>query len=365
MVASGMDKGMTGGGTTGSGTTGSGTGGGGTTGSGELLLSVQDLQVSFATAAGKVSAVNGVSFDVHRGDVLAIVGESGSGKSVSMLALMGLLPKPPAVIDGGQALWKGRDLLSLREREMQRLRGKEISMIFQDPLSALNPVHRVGRQIGEVMRIHEGLSKRQALRRAVELLDLVGIPQPSRRVNAYPHEFSGGMRQRVMIAMAIACQPDLVIADEPTTALDVTVQAQVLEVLMSIKDEIDSAIVLITHDLGVVAGLADSVLVMYAGSPVERGTVDEVYYRTAHPYTEGLLASLPRMDADGRAELTPIPGSPPSLMHIPSGCPFHPRCRYAQDVCKDDFPELRWVTAARHRAACHFAEDLSLVGAEQ
>ncbi len=330
-------------------------------GGGDPLLSVQDLTVAFNTSSGTVKAVNGISFDVRRGDVLAIVGESGSGKSVSSLALMGLLPSSATI--GGQALWKGRDLLSLRDRDMRSLRGREIAMIFQDPLSALNPVHRVGRQVGEVLRIHEGLSGRAARRRAVELLDLVGIPQPERRVNNYPHEFSGGMRQRVMIAMAIACKPDLVIADEPTTALDVTVQAQVLEVLTSIKDEIDSAIILITHDLGVVAGMADSVLVMYAGRQVERGTTDQVFYETAHPYTEGLLASLPRMDSDGAVELVPIPGSPPSLQRIPTGCAFNPRCRYVQDECRSDIPELRWISSAHHQAACHFADELSLAGA--
>ncbi|MGE0308608.1 MAG: ABC transporter ATP-binding protein [Acidimicrobiia bacterium] len=330
----------------------------------ELLLSVKDLQVSFRTDGGVVRAVNGVSLDVHRGDVVSIVGESGSGKSVSMLALMGLLPKPPAVIDGGTAMWKGRDLLTMSPKEMRSIRGKEISMIFQDPLSALNPVHRVGRQVGEVLRIHEGLSKKDALKRSVELLDLVGIPQPDKRALMYPHEFSGGMRQRAMIAMAIACQPDLLIADEPTTALDVTVQAQVLEVLIRIKNELNSAIVLITHDLGVVAGLSDSVMVMYAGRPVETGTVDEVYYETAHPYTEGLLASLPRLDATGHAELTPIKGAPPSLVRIPSGCPFHPRCPYVQERCIGEVPGLRLVGPGVHGAACHFADELNLTGAQ-
>ena len=332
----------------------------------ELLLSVRDLAVSFTTEAGTVRAVNGVSFDVRRGDVLAIVGESGSGKSVSMLSLVGLLPPKTSSIDGGSAIWKGTDLITMTPAQMRATRAKEIAMIFQDPLSAMNPVHRVGRQIAESMRLHLGLSKKQADLRAVELLDLVGIPQPATRAHSYPHEFSGGMRQRAMIAMAIACSPDLLIADEPTTALDVTVQAQVLDVLMAMKDRIGSAIVLITHDLGVVAGLADSLLVMYAGAPVEVGSTDDVFYRTAHPYTEGLLASLPRLDSSGDAELTPIKGAPPSLIRIPSGCAFHPRCPYATQRCREEVPTLRPVNAlSGHLVACHHADELQLVGAEQ
>jgi len=331
---------------------------------GELLLSVRDLEAKFTTDDGVVRAVDGVSFDVHRGEVFAIVGESGSGKSVTAMTILGLLPT--VEVDAGQILWKARDLLTVSEEERRKIRGREIAMIFQDPLTALNPVHTVGRQIGEMARIHEGLSKKAAFSRAVEMLDLVGIPQAAKRAEMYPHEFSGGMRQRAMIAMAITCQPDLLIADEPTTALDVTVQAQVLEVLIGIKDEIDSAIILITHDLGVVAGLADKVMVMYAGRQVEMGTTEEIFYESRHPYTLGLLASLPRLDDDGEEPLLPISGSPPSLIRRPSGCAFHPRCRFAQvpGLCDTEIPELRLITGDAHRAACHYAETLEGVTVE-
>ncbi len=275
----------------------------------DVLLSIRDLRAGFPTDDGVVHAVDGVSFDVNRGEVFAIVGESGSGKSVTAMAILGLLPTLD--ITGGEILWKGVDVLTLNENQRRSIRGKEIAMIFQDPLTALNPVHTIGRQIAEMARIHEGLGKRAAFERAVELLDLVGIPEARKRATMYPHEFSGGMRQRAMIAMAITCKPDLLIADEPTTALDVTVQAQVLEVLIGIKDEIDSAIMLITHDLGVVAGLADRVMVMYAGRPVETGTIDEIFYETRHPYTLGLLASLPRLDDVGDEALSRSPGRRP------------------------------------------------------
>jgi len=326
----------------------------------ETLLSVRDLQVEFHTVDGVVHAVNRMSFDVMRGEVFAIVGESGSGKSVACMSLLGLIPNAKVV--GGEAWWKETDLLSARPDVMRRIRGGEIAMIFQDPLTALNPVHRVGRQIGEMVRIHQGATRSEARRRAIELLDLVGIPQARRRVDNYPHEFSGGMRQRAMIAMAIACEPDLLIADEPTTALDVTVQAQVLEVLLEIKDRINSAIILITHDLGVVAGMADRVMVMYAGRSVETGTTDEVFYDPLHPYTVGLLASLPRLDLDAE-ELVPIRGAPPSLVNIPPGCPFHPRCDHARlpEPCSTLLPVLEPVPGRNpaHCSACHFAEQLA------
>jgi oligopeptide/dipeptide ABC transporter ATP-binding protein len=330
----------------------------------EVLLSVRDLEAYFNTDDGVVRAVDGVSFDVHRGEVLAIVGESGSGKSVTAMTILGLIPTVD--VRQGEILWHGRDLLTMSEEERRKIRGGEIAMIFQDPLSALNPVHTVGRQIGEIARIHEGLSKKDAFERAVEVLDLVGIPEPRKRASNYPHEFSGGMRQRAMIAMAITCKPDLLIADEPTTALDVTVQAQVLEVLMDIKDEIDSGIVLITHDLGVVAGLADQVMVMYAGRQVEMGTTDEVFYESRHPYTLGLLASLPRLDDVGEEALVPITGSPPSLIRRPSGCAFHPRCRFARldGLCTTEVPALRLVAGDAHRSACHYAETLEGVTVE-
>ncbi len=325
----------------------------------EVLLSVRDLHAGFTTDDGYVSAVDGVSFDVHRGEVFAVVGESGSGKSVTAMTILGLIPT--VEVSGGEIIWKGRDLLTLSEEERRKVRGGEIAMIFQDPLTALNPVHTVGRQIGEMARIHEGLNKKQAMERAVEMLDLVGIPEARKRAKMYPHEYSGGMRQRAMIAMAITCKPDLLIADEPTTALDVTVQAQVLEVLIGIKDEIDSAIILITHDLGVVAGLADNVMVMYAGRQAETGTTEELFYESRHPYTLGLLASLPRLDDEGDEPLVPIKGSPPSLIRRPPGCPFHPRCRFARipGLCDSEVPELRLVTGDNHRAACHYAEELA------
>jgi oligopeptide/dipeptide ABC transporter ATP-binding protein len=324
----------------------------------EVLLSIRDLRAGFDTDDGRVQAIDGVSFDVARGEVFAIVGESGSGKSVTAMSILGL--QPALDVTEGQILWRGRDLLTLPEDVRRRVRGNEIAMIFQDPLTALNPVHTVGKQIGEMVRIHEGVGKKQALERAADLLDLVGIPEPRKRAAMHPHEFSGGMRQRAMIAMAIACNPDLLIADEPTTALDVTVQAQVLEVLVDIKDEIDSAIILITHDLGVVAGLAHRIMVMYAGRAVELGTTHEVFYEPRHPYTLGLLASLPRLDDVGDEPLLPIAGSPPSLIRKPSGCVFHPRCRFARvpGLCDTEVPGLRLVAGDAHMAACHYSEEL-------
>jgi peptide/nickel transport system ATP-binding protein len=331
----------------------------------EVLLSVRDLHAQFTTDDGVVRAVDGVSFDVHRGEVFAIVGESGSGKSVTAMTILGLIPT--VEVTKGEIMWRDRDLLTVSDEERRKVRGGEIAMIFQDPLTALNPVHTVGRQIGEMARIHEGLDRKQAMERAIEMLDLVGIPEARKRAKMYPHEFSGGMRQRAMIAMAITCKPDLLIADEPTTALDVTVQAQVLEVLLEIKDEIDSAIILITHDLGVVAGLAHNVMVMYAGRQVEMGTTDEIFYETRHPYTLGLLASLPRLDDVGDEPLVPIKGSPPSLIRIPSGCAFHPRCRFAQvpGLCNTEVPELRLVAGDAHRSACHYAETLEEIDVER
>jgi oligopeptide/dipeptide ABC transporter ATP-binding protein len=330
----------------------------------EPLLSVRDLRAVFDTDDGVVRAVDGVSFDIHRGEVFSIVGESGSGKSVTAMTILGLVPTR---IESGEAIWKGRDLLALDENEMRRIRGAEIAMIFQDPLTSLNPVHPVGRQVGEMARIHAGLNRKQAQVLAIEMLELVGIPEPRKRAAMYPHEFSGGMRQRAMIAMAIACKPDLLIADEPTTALDVTVQAQVLEVLLSIKDEINSAILLITHDLGVVAGLSDRVMVMYAGRQAELSSTDEIFYRTRHPYTLGLLASLPRIDDRGDEPLLPIPGAPPSLINKPSGCAFHPRCPFAlvPGICSDEVPLLVAAGSSSHLAACHRSEHVAAVGVQQ
>lgn len=333
----------------------------------EVLLSVRELQTWFHTDAGVVKAVDGLSFDLRRGEVLAIVGESGSGKSVTAKSVMGLVPNPPGRIESGQVLWKGRDLVGLGERELRTVRGREIAMVFQDPMSSLNPVHTVGRQIAEMVRLHWRASRREAWARAVEMMDLLGIPQADRRSHSYPHEFSGGMRQRVMVAMALACEPDLLIADEPTTALDVTIQAQVLEVLGEIRQRTGCAILLITHDLGVVAGVADRVLVMYAGKPVERGSVDDVFYRSQHPYTLGLLSSLARADGGStRERLRPIEGSPPSLIQLPDGCSFHPRCPFARcpGPCITDEPALGGTDEA-HGAACHFVDEVVTLGSKR
>ncbi len=316
----------------------------------EPLLEVDSLQVKFPTEDGVVHAVRGVSYALYPHETLGIVGESGSGKSVTSLAVMGLLPASASIT--GSVRFKGRELLGMRDRGMSTIRGKGIAMIFQDPMTSLNPVYRVGYQITETLRRHDkGLTTKAADARALDLLKLVGIPNAAERVTNYPHEFSGGMRQRVVIAIAMANQPDVIIADEPTTALDVTVQAQVLEVLKTAQAETGAATVLITHDLGVVAGMADRVLVMYAGRPVEVGTVDEIYYRPRMPYTLGLLGSLPRLDAREKQRLTPIPGSPPSLIKPPPGCPFGPRCPLHLEQCDQAEPPLEQV-GPDHLAAC-------------
>jgi peptide/nickel transport system ATP-binding protein len=315
------------------------------------VLEVEDLDVSFPSEAGRVTAVRGVSFAVDTGEVLGIVGESGSGKSVSALAVMGLLPDSARV--SGSIRFAGRELLGLGDRDLSEIRGKGISMVFQDPLSALTPVYTVGDQIAEAVQVHREVSKQEAAAQAVDLLDLVGIPNAKERARSFPHEFSGGMRQRVMIAMAIANDPDVIIADEPTTALDVTIQAQVLEVLNTAQQATGAAIVMITHDLGVIAGFADRVMVMYAGKPVETGSVDQLFYRPRMPYTLGLLGSLPRLDRGERQPLTPVEGNPPSLVDLPEGCPFAPRCPMHIDVCTALEPPLEPVNEAGHEAACH------------
>ena len=316
------------------------------------VLTVEDLSVTFPGGDGNdVRAVRGLNFGLRRGEVLAIVGESGSGKSVTSLAIMGLLPTNARIT--GSIRLRDRELLALDDRHLSEIRGKQLSMIFQEPLSALTPVYTVGQQVSEALLIHnDNMTKRQARDRSIELLDLVGIPNPKDRVNAFPHEFSGGMRQRVMIAMAIANDPDVIIADEPTTALDVTIQAQILDVLQTARRETGAAIVMITHDLGVVAGLADRVMVMYAGRPVEIGTTDDIYYHPRMPYTLGLLGSIPRIDAQGGSSLTPIEGNPPSLAALPPGCPFVPRCPLAIDDCKKVEPALEPIGTAGHLAAC-------------
>jgi len=317
----------------------------------EPLLEVTNLKVHFPTEDGLVKAVDGVSFSVAPGETLGVVGESGSGKSVSFLTVMGLVTRKEARIQG-QVLFRGQDLLKLPPEEMRHVRGAKISMIFQDPLTALNPVHRVGSQIAEVFQVHRGLSKKEGLDEAVNLLQLVGIPQPRERARQYPHEYSGGMRQRAMIAMALALNPDLLIADEPTTALDVTVQAQILDLIDRLKEEFDAAVILITHDLGVVAEHCDDIMVMYAGKIAEFGDRRDIYYGAHHPYTWGLMQSISRIDQSREERLRPIKGQPPSLIFVPPGCPFHPRCPYVMDICRREVPQLLPVNG-HHASACH------------
>jgi peptide/nickel transport system ATP-binding protein len=323
------------------------------------LLSVEDLHVRFRTEDGQLHAVRGVSYDLHRDEVFCVVGESGSGKSVSAMALMGLLPGSATIT--GTARFKDTELISADQSTIRALRGDDIAMIFQDPMTSLNPVYSVGDQLAEAIRVHRRVSMKKALEMAADSLDLVGIPQARTRVDAYPHEFSGGMRQRVMIAMAIINDPDLIIADEPTTALDVTVQAQVLEVLISIKERLNAAIMLITHDLGVVAGMADRVAVMYAGRFVEVGECDEIYHAPRMPYTIGLLGAIPSVAGDSE-RLTPIVGTPPLLTTEPDGCPFGPRCSIARDTCFHAEPSLVSVDES-HRVACSRSDEVpSLLG---
>ncbi|MCG0238271.1 MAG: ABC transporter ATP-binding protein [Firmicutes bacterium] len=317
----------------------------------EPLLVVKDLHTSFFTYAGEVKAVRGVSFTVGRGEAVAIVGESGCGKSVTTASIMRLIPDPPGKIKSGQILFDGRDLLQLSEKEMERVRGNEIGMIFQDPMTSLNPVLTIGLQLTEAIQRHQGLSAAAARDRAVEMLRLVGIPQPEKRLSAYPHQFSGGMRQRVMIAMAISCNPKLLIADEPTTALDVTIQAQILDVLKNLKRQLDTSIILITHDLGVVAGLADRVIVMYAGQVVEEAPVRELYANPQHPYTLGLLRSVPRLDRKEKKPLVPIEGQPPDLLSPPQGCAFAPRCPFAMRICLEEDPP-HFPVGPEHQSKC-------------
>ncbi|MFG1905960.1 ABC transporter ATP-binding protein [Kribbella sp. NPDC048928] len=315
------------------------------------MLSVRDLRVEFATAGGVVAAVDGASFDVGAGETVALLGESGSGKSVTAQAVLGIVPKPAGRITGGSITYDDRDLLA--PGVAKGLRGREIAMVFQDPLSSLNPVFRVGTQIAEMFRRHRGASRREARAAALELMQRVGIPAASKRLDDYPHQFSGGMRQRVMIAMALALSPRLLIADEPTTALDVTVQAQIMDLLTRLQAEEGMSLVLITHDLGVVAGVADRVVLMYAGRVVETGPLREVYERSAHPYTTGLMASIPALEGP-RNRLTPIQGSPPDLLALPTGCPFRPRCPHADALCEDVEPILEpFPTRPLHQAACH------------
>ena len=322
-----------------------------------MLLEVKDLTTYFFIGAGVVRAVDGVSYDVREGETVALVGESGCGKTVSALSVMRLVAAPAGRIVSGQVLFKGRDLLALDEEGMRRVRGKEIGMVFQEPMTSLNPVLSIGRQLTETVEIHLGMTPAQARERAVELLGLVGIPDPARRLAQYPHQFSGGMRQRIMVAMALSCNPSLILADEPTTALDVTIQAQILELMKDLSRRLGVAMLIITHNLGVVARYADRVNVMYAGKIIERGTAREIYANPHHPYTLGLLRSVPRLDEPRKSKLNPIEGQPPDLMRLPEGCAFSPRCRYAVDRCTSDVPPLLPVGDG-HDAACWVADRL-------
>ncbi|MEZ5379161.1 MAG: ABC transporter ATP-binding protein [Acidimicrobiales bacterium] len=320
----------------------------------DVLLSLNELTVAFKTKKGMAQAVRGVTFDVHRGESIAVVGESGSGKSVTVLGLMGLLPRSAQI--GGSAVFDGIELVGLPTHDMRAIRGNRISMIFQDPMTAFNPVYTIGDQIIEALEVHGKYAGKEATRRAIDLLELVGVPEPAQRVNQYPHEFSGGMRQRAMIAMAISNDPELLIADEPTTALDVTVQAQVMEVLSDIRAETGAAMILITHDLGLVAGAAERVEVMYGGRVFEEGTLEQVFYHPMNPYTRGLLSSMPRLDAIGD-RLIPIEGTPPSIINMPSGCAFAPRCAHREGVCDERSATLEIIEPG-HRSRCHLTSQL-------
>ena len=313
------------------------------------LLSVRDLKTSFFTHVGEVKAVRGISFDVNEGEVLGIVGESGSGKSVTSLSIMGLLQYPGRVVDG-EILLNGEDILTYSKNQMRKVRGKEIAMIFQDPMTSLNPVYTIGNQIMEMILEHEKMSRREARARAIEMLKLVGIPAAEKRIDSYPHEFSGGMRQRVMIALALSCNPKLLIADEPTTALDVTIQAQILNLIKKLNKQFGMTTMLITHDLGVVATVCDKVAVMYGGLIMEYGTADEIFYHPRHPYTMGLLGSIPHVDGGEKRRLIPIDGTPPDLINPPKGCPFSTRCKYCMNVCTQEQPP--YFAEDKHRTMC-------------
>ncbi len=322
------------------------------------LLEVKNLVTQFFTMEGVVKAVDDISYDLEPGETLGLVGESGCGKSVSALSVMRLIPWPPGRVMSGEVIFEGEDLLKIDNDEMRSIRGKEIAMVFQEPMTSLNPVLTIGRQLTETMELHLNLDKQGAQQRAVDLLQMVGIPDPDRRLAQYPHQFSGGMRQRVMIAMALSCNPRLLIADEPTTALDVTIQAQILELMKSLCREFGTALIVITHNLGVVARYADRVNVMYAGKIIEKGTSEEIYHQPKHPYTLGLLQSVPRLDEPRRVKLEPIEGQPPDLINLPPGCSFRARCRYAVDKCEVDVPPLEVYDSNGHVAACWEAHNI-------
>jgi oligopeptide transport system ATP-binding protein len=325
----------------------------------DLLLEVKDLRTYFTTEEGVVRAVDGVSFDIHRGERFGVVGESGSGKSVTAMSIMGLIEPPAGNIVTGSIKLEGRDLLAMSDEEMSHVRGGEVAMIFQDPMTSLNPVFTVGDQLVETILLHRDVNKREARELAIQALDDVQIPSPHQRVDDYPHQFSGGMRQRAMIAMGLSCDPKMLIADEPTTALDVTTQAQIMDLMLNLADDRGTAVMLITHDLGVVAGFCDRIQVMYAGGIVERSSAEEIFYDTKHPYTYGLLGSMTRMDQRVHERLFSIHGSPPSLIKLPEGCRFRPRCHYAKDICRAKLPALQRLDEG-HEAACHFATELDL-----
>ncbi len=324
-----------------------------------ILMDVRNLVTRFYTQDGVVHAVNGISYTMEEGEILGVVGESGCGKSVHALSIMRLIPSPPGKIEGGEVWFDGRDLLKLSEAEMQHVRGAEIAMVFQDPMTSFNPVFTIGFQIMEALKLHQGMDDKQARERAEELLTMVGIPEAKTRLDDYPHQFSGGMRQRAMIAMALSCNPKLLIADEPTTALDVTIQAQIIDLVKRLQEQLGMAVMWITHDLGVVARLAQRINVMYAGFIIERGNVKDIYKRPRHPYTMGLLGSLPRLDEAPGTKLVSIPGLPPDLIDLPPGCPFVPRCTYAVDRCVEERPTLKEADGVNHTVACWRWEEIA------
>lgn len=321
------------------------------------ILEVKNLKTYFKTEDGIVKAVDGISFELKRGETVGIVGESGSGKSVTNLSILRLIPQPPGEIVAGEVSFHGRDILLLPHEEVRKIRGKRIAMIFQDPMTSLNPFMKISKQMMEITQLHLGYTKSQAYEHAVKMLETVGIPDARNRVDGYPHEFSGGMRQRVMIAMALSCEPEILIADEPTTALDVTIQAQILELIKKLKDETGTSVILITHDLGVVAGMTDKIIVMYAGKVFEQAPTKELFATPANPYTKGLLKSVPDPSHEEGKELYQIPGLPPDVAHLPSGCPFAPRCDRAEDICRQEYPPFVEINES-HNSLCHFAKEV-------
>ncbi|MBW6466689.1 MAG: ABC transporter ATP-binding protein [Brevefilum sp.] len=330
----------------------------------EPLIKIENLKTRFHTEDGIVKAVNGISYSMDPGEVLGVVGESGCGKSVHALSIMRLIQIPPGEIESGEIWFDGKDLLKLSDREIRQIRGRDIAMVFQDPMSSLNPVYTVGLQITEAIMLHKDMNKKQARERAAELLSLVGIPEANKRLDNYPHQFSGGMRQRAMIAMALSCNPKLLIADEPTTALDVTIQAQIIDLVVKLQDELGMAVMWITHDLGIIAEMVHKINVMYAGFIIERGNAMEIFKRTRHPYTMGLLGSLPRIDEAPGTKLTSIPGLPPDLVNLPEGCPFYARCTYREEHCKEERPPLEMTESNEHLVACWRWQEINGEGAK-